>query len=170
MNKGSSDLWRWMAGSFCLLMLVSVSHAAKPNTNGGSAAVSAAAPEIYWSGLDYADRTLTIHGRYLIGGDATTPVLPEIRIGGEPVVLDEAASVAATDFATGEGSLVLAFDDILSALSDLVVATPQGSELPAELNFAIKVTTVDGTERSSSYFPQAVSGSAGLSWLFKSLP
>lgn len=161
MSKDSSDIRKWIAGSFCLLIFASVSHAAQPDMNGPSATASTSAPEIYWSALDYANRTLTIHGRYLIGGDTSTPELPEVRIGGEPVVIDDAASVAATDFVTGEGSLVLTFDDILTALNDLVITTPQGSELPGMLNFAVKITATGGTVHSSSYFPQAISGSTG---------
>lgn len=146
MSKSTTAVRKWIAGLLCVLMLASVLHAAK------SLAASTPPPEIYWSSLDYANRTLTIHGRYLIGGNAGSPQVPEVRIGGEVVAIDDAASIATTDFATGEGSLIVGFDDITTALSDLLVS----SELPAQLNFAVKITAAGGTVSSSTYFAQAI--------------
>lgn len=157
MNKRSSDLSTWILGAICLLLSASLSYAAKPDKTGGSSATtSAQTPEIFWSSLDYVNRTLTIYGKHLIAGDVTSPEIPEVRIGGELVAIDDEASVGATDFATGEGPLIFSFDEILSALSDLIVVTPQGNELPGKLNFAIKIVATGGTVSSSSYFVQAI--------------
>lgn len=116
-------------------------------------AAGAAAPEIYRSSVDYPGRILTVHGIELITGSAGSPEYPlEVTIGGEPVAIDQAASTAATDFASNKGPLVIPFDDILTAMSALVV----DGAIPAEINFALKIVTAGGTTSASAFFAEAV--------------
>jgi hypothetical protein len=123
--------------------------------NASSAA--AASPEIFWSEMDYASRVLIVRGVGLIGGTPGNPNLPAVRVGGRVVGIDGAASVGATNFSTGEGSLIIPFNAIVSALPDVLETTPSGNQIPGDRNFAIVVTTVDAVVvRASLYFAEAV--------------
>jgi len=130
----------------CLLLTVA---------NASSAA--AASPEIYWSEMDYTNRVLIVRGVDLIGGTPGSPDLPVVSVGGRVVGIDGAASVGATNFSTGEGSLIIPFNAIVSASPEVVETTPSGNQIPGDSNFAIAVTTVDSVVvRASLYFPEAV--------------
>jgi hypothetical protein len=126
-------------------------QAAKPDRN--TEAASGTPPEIHRSSVDYTERTLTVHGIHLITGSAGSPEYPlEVTLGGEAVSIDQSASSDATDFGTNKGPLVIPFDDILSSLSALVV----DEAIPADINFAIKVSTAGGSARSTAYFAQPI--------------
>jgi hypothetical protein len=119
--------------------------------------VAAASPEIYWSEMDYTNRVLIVKGAGLIGGTAGSPSLPAVSVGGRTVAIDGTASVGATNFSTGEGSLIVPFNAIVSALPEAVQTTPSGNQIPGDSNFALTVTTTDSVVlRASLYFPQAV--------------
>jgi len=126
-------------------------------TIGGTSSAVAASPEIYWSEMDYTNRVLIVRGVGLIGGTPGSPSLPLVSVGGRVVAIDGTASVGATNFNTGEGSLIIPFNAIVNALPQAVKATPSGNQIPADANFAIAVTTVDSvTVQASLYFPAAV--------------
>jgi hypothetical protein len=130
----------------CLLLTVACVSSAR-----------AASPEIYWSGMDYTNRVLMVRGVSLIGGTSGNPNLPVVSLGGRVVGIDGTASAGATNFSTGEGSLIIPFNAIVSALPELVETTPSGNQIPGDSNLAIVVTTADSTVvRASLYFPDAV--------------
>ena len=134
-----------------LALFATAVQAAKPDRN--TEAASGTPPEIYRSSVDYTGRTLTVHGIHLITGSAGSPEYPlEVILGGEAVSIDQSASSDATDFGTNKGPLVIPFDDILSSLSALVV----DEAIPADINFAIKVSTAGGSARSTAYFAQPI--------------
>ena len=117
----------------------------------------AASPEIFWSEMDYTNRVLIVKGVALIGGTSGNPALPVVSVGGRVVGIDETASVSATNFSTGEGSLIIPFNAIVSALPEVVETTPSGNQIPGDNNFAIAVTTADSVVvRASLYFSEAV--------------
>jgi hypothetical protein len=72
------------------------------------------------------------------------------------VAIDGSASVGATNFSTGEGSVIIPFNALISALPQVVVATPDGNQILGDSNFAVAVTTGSGTVRASLYFPEAL--------------
>ena len=134
-----------------LLLLAPLAEAAKPTST--TQAASGSAPEIYRSNIDYANRVLTLQGIHLITGSYSSPDYPTtVTIGGRSVAIDEAASRDGTDFATNRGPLLIPFDNILTALSNLVT---DGS-LPPEVNFVVTVITGGGSVAFSTYFAQAV--------------
>ena len=117
----------------------------------------AASPEIYWSEMDYTNRVLIVRGVGLISGTPGNPNLPLVSVGGRVVGIDGTASVGATNFNTGDGSLIIPFNAIVTALPQAVQSTLNGKQIPGNTNFAIAVTTVDSvTVRASLYFPEAV--------------
>ena len=118
---------------------------------------AAASPEIYWSEMDYTNRVLIVRGNALVGGTAGNPDLPVVRVGGQLVEIDGGASASATNFSTGEGSLIIPFNAIVSALPDVVETTSNGDQIPGDSNFAITVTTAaSDVVRASLYFSDAV--------------
>jgi hypothetical protein len=130
----------------CLLLSVA---------NASSAA--AASPEIFWSEMDYTNRVLIVRGVALIGGTSGSPALPVVSVGGRVVGIDETASVGANNFSTGEGSLIIPFNAIVSALPEVVETTPSGNQIPGDSSFAIAVTTASSVVvRASLYFAEAV--------------
>ena len=135
-------------------------QAAKPAGKGGGGttteeAIAVDPPQFYWSSLDPVSRTLTLKGKDLVTGDAGSPVFPQVYIGGEPVIIDEAASAAATDFATNEGAVLVPYSSILDALADPVPA-PELRTLMGGDNWEIKALTGTGTAVSSAYFQRAI--------------
>ena len=117
----------------------------------------AASPEIYWSEMDYTNRVLIVRGVGLISGTPGSPSFPLVSVGGRVVGIDGTASVGATNFNTGEGSLIIPFNAIVSALPQAVKSTPNGNQIFGDTSFAIAVTTADSVTVSASlYFPDAV--------------
>ncbi len=111
-----------------------------------SAAVAHAAPEIFWVGFNDGARTLHIHGSELTGPGG--PGGTSVQIAGSALAIDAPASSAA--------ELVVPFDNILAALPALVQSTPQGSVLPAEGIYVLRVTTGAGADLITAYFPRDI--------------
>lgn len=151
MHRATDTVVRMLAGVTLCLLLASICYAAKPDKDGNSSATSGTSAEIYWIELDYPGRTLTIYGVHLITGDAGSPTMPGVWIAGRQVAIDETPSVASTDFSTGEGSLVISFDELTSGLSELLESTPQGNAIRGRTNLAVKATSSGDTVISAVY-------------------
>jgi hypothetical protein len=134
-------------------------HAGKPDRSGsgtGTESVAAGAPpEFFWASFDPVNRQLTLQGKELLTGDAVTPVLPQITIGGELVEIDVASSVGSTDFSTNQGAVIIGFASILDSLAESVPA-PGLRVLQGGDNWEIKAVTATGTAQLSAYFPDTL--------------
>jgi hypothetical protein len=133
------------------IALTSTVDAAKPASKGGtttsSTTSSSTPPEFYRVEIDPKTRKLLLHGRYFIGGSATAPVYPTtVTVGGRTVVIDTGSS--ATDFTTGEGSLVVPFLSLLDALG---VGSPGSRVIAGRKSFEMKVVTAGGAAGFSAY-------------------
>ncbi len=147
--------------AFCLF--TAPIHAAKPADKGGGSggggseeAAAVDAPEFFWASFDHVSRHLRLEGKDLITGDAGSPVMPQIFIGGEAVLtLDVAGSVATVDFSTNEGAVLVPFDSILDVLG--APAPPLGLDvLEGGDNWEVKAVTSTGTALLSAYFPRTI--------------
>jgi hypothetical protein len=140
-----------LAFLIAILCLTTPVRAAKPGSD--TQAASGQPPEIHRATVRHADRILELQGIHLITGSAGSPEYPSaVTVGGQPVAIDESASVSATDFSTNRGPLIIPFDSILSALASLAT----DGALPAQLNIVFKVTTPGGEIALTTYIEQPI--------------
>jgi hypothetical protein len=152
----------WVLLVTVLTVAIPPTQAAKPAGTGGGGggggggeeeAAAVDPPEFFWASFNHVDRQLRLQGKDLVTGDDVTPVLPQLFIGGEPVVIDVTASVEATDFSTNLGAVLVPFDNILDALAD---PAPTIRVLEGGDNYEVKAVTGTGSALFSAYFAATI--------------